>query len=91
MSDSPRVQMIREKLSAAFAPQALEIEDESHKHAGHAGAASGGGHFNVAITSAAFEGKSPIERHRMVFAAMGDAMQTDIHALSIKATAPSEL
>jgi len=90
MSDNPRVNMIREKLTAALSPVALEIEDDSHRHAGHAGAAGGGGHFNVAITAAAFEGKSLIERHRMVYAAMGDAMQTDIHALSIRATAPSE-
>ncbi len=85
-----RVAMIRERLNAAFAPTQLEIEDDSAKHAGHAGARGGGGHFNVQIVSAMFSGKSLVERHRMVYAAMGDAMQNEIHALSIQARAPNE-
>lgn len=85
-----RVAMIREKLTAAFAPSDLDIEDDSAKHAGHAGARSGGGHFNVRIVSAEFSGKSLVERHRMVYAAMGDAMQSEIHALSIQAKSPEE-
>jgi BolA protein len=85
-----RVAMIREKLTTAFAPTELDIEDDSAKHAGHAGARSGGGHFNVRIVSVEFSGKSLVERHRMVYAAMGDAMQSDIHALSIQAKSPDE-
>lgn len=85
-----RVAMIREKLTAAFAPSDLDIEDDSAQHAGHAGARSGGGHFNVRIVSAEFSGKSLVERHRMVYAALGDAMQSAIHALSIQAKSPEE-
>ncbi len=84
-----RVDLIRERLTAAFAPTHLDIQDDSAKHAGHAGARAGGGHFRVRISAAAFAGKSPLERHRMVYAALGDAMRNDlIHALSIEADAP---
>ena len=86
-SSEERMAMIRERLEAAFAPESLEIIDESHKHAGHA-SAGGAGHFEVKIVSKAFEGKSPIQRHRMVFDAMGDLMQTEVHALSIQADTP---
>ena len=82
--------MIRERLQAALAPEAIDIQDDTAKHAGHAGARSGGGHFIVRIVSAAFAGKPPIQRHRMVFEALGDAMQTEIHALSIDAHTPDE-
>lgn len=82
--------MIRERLGASLAPDSLEVVDESHKHVGHEGAKSGGGHFDVVVVASAFAGKSPIERHRMVYDAMGDAMQREIHALSIKALAPGE-
>lgn len=85
-----RVAMIRDKLTAALAPVSLEIQDDSAKHAGHVGARDGGGHFNVHIVSAAFAGKSPIERHRLVYGALGDAMQREIHALSIQAKSPDE-
>jgi BolA protein len=77
-------------LEAAFAPVALEVVDDSARHAGHAGARDGRGHFNVAITSDAFAGLSPIARHRAVYAALGDLMTTDIHALSIRAQTPQE-
>lgn len=82
-----RMAMIRERLEAALAPESIEIIDESHKHAGHA-SAGGAGHFEVKIVSAAFEGKSPVQRHRMVFEAVGDLMQTEVHALSIQADTP---
>ena len=85
-----RVEMIRRRLNDALAPRSVEIEDDSHKHAGHAGARGGGGHFNVRIVSEAFAGKSPIQRHRLVYDALGDAMQSEIHALSIKAFTPDE-
>ena len=84
------MRMIRERLSAALSPTSLDIEDDSHRHAGHAGARDGRGHFNLVIVSAAFQDKKLIERHRMVYEALGDAMQTDIHALSIKAYSPEE-
>ncbi|MCU0934841.1 MAG: BolA family transcriptional regulator [Gammaproteobacteria bacterium] len=86
-----RVNLIRERLTAALAPESMEIEDESAQHAGHEGARSGGGHFAVAIVSAAFNGKRPLERHRMVYAALGDLMQREIHALSIQAYASDEV
>ncbi len=87
---SERIDMIREKLTAALSPDQLDIIDESHLHAGHPGARGGGGHFNVTIVSSAFEGESLLARHRMVYDALGDAMKTDIHALSIKANTPKE-
>ena len=90
MNDTP-VEKLRSRLQEALAPEKLEIVDESANHAGHAGAASGGGHYILHIVSSAFEGKSPIQRHRLVFDAVGDMMHTDIHALSIQAKTPAEL
>jgi len=86
-----RSSMIRERLTHALDPVELEIVDESAKHAGHAGAASGGGHFIVHIVANAFEGRNPIQRHRMVYDAMDDMMQSEIHALSIHAKTPQEI
>lgn len=71
-------------------PTELDLVDESHRHAGHAGARDGRGHFALRITSAAFAGLAPLARHRRVYAALGDLMHTDIHALSIDARAPGE-
>lgn len=88
--NTDRVAMIRDTLTAALAPQTLEIRDDSAKHAGHAGARGGGGHFAVQIVSDAFAGKSLIQRHRMVYDALAEAMQSDIHALSIQAETPQE-
>ena len=85
-----RVERIRALLTEALAPQSLDVADDSHKHAGHAGARGGQGHFSVDIVSAAFAGKLPLARHRLVYAALGDMMQTDIHALSIRARTPGE-
>ena len=82
--------MIKERLEKELTPKQIDITDESHLHAGHAGAASGGGHFNVTIISDQFAGKSTIERHRMVYLAIDDLMRTEIHALSIKALTPEE-
>lgn len=75
---------------ASLAPEALDILDESGQHLGHAGYRPGGSHFQVDIVSAQFAGKSRIERHRMVYAALGNVMQ-DVHALAINARAPDEL
>ncbi len=85
-----RVEQIRAALLAALAPELLEVEDDSHRHAGHAGARDGRGHFNVVVVSEAFAGKAPLARHRAVYAALGTMMETDIHALSIKALTPEE-
>ena len=85
-----RTAMLRERLTRALQPVELDIIDESAKHAGHAGAASGGGHFIVTIVSPAFENKTLIQRHRLVYDAVGDIMHSEIHALSIQARTPQE-
>ena len=86
-----RAEKIRSVLQAALKPTLLEIFDDSGSHAGHPGAVeSGGGHFYATIVSSAFEGKTLVQRHQLVYAALGDLMRTDIHALSIKAFAPLE-
>jgi BolA family transcriptional regulator, general stress-responsive regulator len=86
-----RVETIREKLLDALEPELLEIEDESHLHAGHAGARDGRGHFRLTIVSHAFAGTSRIGRHRLIYGALGTLMETDIHALTIQAYAPGEI
>lgn len=85
-----RVERIRWALEQAFAPERLVVEDESHLHAGHAGAASGRGHFRVEIVAAAFAGLAPAARHRKVYEALDGLMQSEIHALSLKVRAPGE-
>ena len=86
---SDRVALIEHRLRAALSPEQLEIRDDSAAHAGHAGARDGG-HFTVRIIAAAFTGKTLLQRHRLVNAALADLMHRDIHALSIKANAPDE-
>lgn len=81
--------LLRERL-AALAPQSLAIEDESHLHAGHAGA-RGGGHYKITIVAAAFAGHNTVRRHRMIHEAVGDLMRGRIHALSIRAFSPDEV
>ena len=81
-----RIDRIRAYLQAEFAPDELEIKDESHLHEGHAGAKEGKGHFRVRIVSERFLNTRPIDCHRMVFQALGNMMDTDIHALSIRAS-----
>ena len=85
-----RAALIEEKLAAAFSPSRLLVKDQSHLHAGHAGARDGRGHYDVTIVAEAFSGKRPLERHRMIFAALGSLMETDIHALRIHASTPDE-
>lgn len=85
-----RVEKIRAAITSALVPQSLVIEDESHKHAGHAGAATGRGHFRVEIVATRFEGQPLLARHRSVYEALGELMQTDIHALSVRARTPAE-
>ena len=75
----------------SFQPTELQIKDQSHLHVGHAGARSGGGHYAVTVVSSHFQGLNLLARHRLVYQALGQAMQTDIHALSINAYTPEEL
>ena len=84
---STRVDRLRSALESALSPTALEIRDDSARHAGHAGSREGG-HFHVTITAAAFAGVPAVERHRMVYAAAAELMGRDIHALSIDARTP---
>ena len=80
-----RIAAIRSRLTAALEPELLEITDESHLHAGHAGARDGRGHFHVRIASARFLGLSRLAQHRLVYDALGDLLTTDIHAVRISA------
>ena len=86
-----RVTQIRNALEPLFNPQHLDIVDDSAAHLGHAGARDGKGHFNIVIVSAQFQGKSLIQRHRMVYKALSELLKTDIHALAIKAYTPDQL
>ena len=90
MNPEARAAAIRERLQAALQPLALEVVDDSHRHAGHAGARDGRGHFGVRVVSGAFAGKPPLARHRQVYAALSELMATDIHALQIDALTPEE-
>lgn len=88
---SDRIDRIRARLEETFAPESCQLEDESALHAGHAGAASGGGHYRLFIVSGRFEKQSRIQRHRLVYDCLSDMMHKDIHALAITALAPSEI
>ena len=83
---------IRNKLTEAFAPEALEVVNDSHRHAGHAGSpGTGESHFTIKVVSAAFAGKSRLERHRMVNQALAAELAGKIHALAVTALAPDEV
>lgn len=86
-----RIDRMRERLTTSLQPQMLDIEDESHLHVGHAGARDGRGHFRVVIVAEAFAGLTRVQRHQKIYAALGDLMQTDIHALAVQALTPAEL
>lgn len=88
---SEREQKIRSLLTETFSPLECQLVDESSQHAGHAGAASGGGHYRLRLISAHFEGQSRVIRHRLVYDCLGKLMHTEIHALAITALAPSEV
>jgi BolA protein len=85
-----RAERIHEALKVAFSPTDLLVKDQSHLHAGHAGARDGKGHFEVQIVAPAFSGRSRIERHRMVHEVLSEMLETDIHALAIKAHGTDE-
>jgi BolA protein len=89
IDNGERMQRMRAALQS-LAPVAMELADDSHKHVGHEGARDGRGHFSLDIVSPAFEGLAPLARHRRVYAALGEMMQTDIHALTIRARTPAE-
>jgi BolA protein len=91
MSRATREERLRRRLIEEFRPIELHVDDESHLHAGHAGAAGGASHFRIRIVSEAFRGKLPIARHRMIYAALGDLMKSEIHALAIDASPPPVL
>lgn len=84
-----KIDTMRSRL-AALAPSVLDIRDDSHQHLGHAGFRDDGSHFSMSIVSSQFEGKNPIARHRMVYAALGEMMKEDIHAMNIDAKTPAE-
>ncbi|MEC9407721.1 MAG: BolA family protein [Pseudomonadota bacterium] len=85
MTAEDRIAEIRTRLESAFDPYELAIQDDSHLHVGHAGARSGKGHFTVRIRAAAFDGQAPLARHRAIYAALGQLMDSEIHALAIDA------
>lgn len=86
-----RMERIEQRLRAALEPIELQLDDESALHAGHAGAASGGGHYQLRIVSSKFEGLKLVMRHRLVYDSVHDMMRGEIHALAITALAPSEV
>lgn len=88
---SDRIEQIEQRLRAALDPESLDIEDDSHLHAGHAGARGGAGHYGVTVVSKAFSGLGTVERHRLVYDAVRDMMPAEIHALRISAYAPDEI
>ncbi|MBU2568861.1 MAG: BolA family transcriptional regulator [Gammaproteobacteria bacterium] len=83
-------EVIRKLLNDSLKPEQIEIIDNSASHAGHIGAQSGGGHYHVTIVSDAFEGKTLVQRHQLIYKALGDMMKQQIHALGINAMSPSE-
>lgn len=85
-----RLDRMHRRLTEQLQPTALDIVDDSHLHVGHAGARDGKGHYSVKIVATAFAGLRPMARHQLVYRALADLMQTDIHALSIVALAPDE-
>ena len=90
MDNAERITMIKDRLNQSLNPVSIDVVDDSHKHVGHA-SARGGGHFTVTVVADGFAGKSLIQRHRMVYDAVGDGMEKEIHALSINARTPDEI
>ncbi len=91
-SSPPLADVVRDRLAAALAPEALDVFDDSAAHAGHRGVveSGGGGHFDVYVVSEAFVGRPVVARHRLLYAALADLMPHRIHALSIRALTPAE-
>ena len=89
MNRATREERLRQRLIAEFRPLELSVEDESHLHAGHAGAAGGASHFRIRIVAEAFRGQPAVARHRLIYAALADLMEGEIHALAIDASPPA--
>jgi len=90
MNPEQRLAEIRRRLEAAFQPESADVTDEGHLHVGHEGAKDGRGHFRLRVVSKRFAGQAMVQRHRAIYQAMGDLMQSDIHALAIEAKTPDE-
>lgn len=90
MNPDQRTAEIRNRLERVFAPQSLQLDDESYKHVGHEGARDGHGHYRLLIVSDVFAGMNQLQRHRCVYKALGELMKTDIHALNIEAYTAEE-
>ncbi|MFT5451498.1 MAG: BolA protein [Enterobacterales bacterium] len=84
MNNQTRITQMTQRLEAELSPSSMHIDDESHLHAGHAGAKSGRGHFRLTISSEKFKALRPLQQHRLIYDALGDLMETEIHALTIK-------
>jgi len=91
IDNTRRIERMRTVLAVALHTDRIDISDDSHMHAGHEGAKSGKGHFTVQVISDDFVDVSTLGRHRMIYEALGDMMDTDIHALSIQAKTPAEV
>jgi len=85
MNNQERLSIIKSRLTATLKPETIQVTDDSHLHVGHPGAKDGRGHFSLEITAKIFEGKTLLQRHRMIYQALGNLMETDIHALHIRA------
>lgn len=90
MSGSSTAEVIRQIITRELEPVHLELRDDSHRHVGHPGATSGGGHYRLLVVSPSFDGRSRLERHRMVYAALGDRVGREIHALALELRSPDE-
>ena len=90
MTSEPRDRVIERLLREALTPEEIQVKDQSHLHAGHAGAQDGRGHYEVTIVAEAFSNTRPLARHRMIYDALGTLLESDIHALRVKAYTPSE-
>lgn len=88
---SDRIDKIEKLLTDALAPESLQVTDDSHEHAGHGGYHEGGSHFTVTVVSKSFHSLDTLSRHRIIYDALGDMMQKEIHALKISAYAPDEI
>ncbi len=86
MNNAKRIIVIKQRLTETLKPQHIEVTDESHRHIGHPGAKDGRGHFAVDITADIFSGKTSLQKHRLIYEALNDLMETEIHALRIRAT-----
>lgn len=91
MDNEQRIEAIRQRIEDAVDPEELVVEDEGHLHIGHEGARDGRGHFRVFVVAECFDGLSMIQRHRKIYEAMGELMNSDIHALAIEAYSSKEL